>query len=449
MFNPNLMMKRRRSDSSWVLFLIGLFSQTHIQVVGSIGISELFIFLVAPFLYVTHYVIFKRENVSKALNLLVLAMIGCVIACWYNGTLLASALRGLASPYGFFAGVVVFYILLRRDPMSFKWYLLGVTISFVICTFYFQQAVEVYKAEGAGAGGELSEKIMEGPIYWIGRLMGFVLWPIQGAYLKCPLAYSVLATCLFGIWSIVSSASGRSAALITLMSSVLILIGGKTRKSMIRVQRSFFMILIGGAILVFAFKSIYTAAAESGTLGEEAQNKLETQARGKKDMLSLLMGGRLPVFIGGYACLQNPIWGYGPWALDQKGITAEFMQKYGNEEDFQQMVAAHIYGQKMGVSRLTLLPAHSAIIGWWLWYGILGLPIWIYAIYLFYDVVRNRLTAVPEFFGFFATMLPAYLWNIFFSPFGGRLGWAFLLTMILLNRMIDERQKRYALVTLH
>ena len=57
MFNPNLMMERRSSYASWVLFLIGLFSQTHIQVVGSIGISELIIFLVAPFLYVTHYVI--------------------------------------------------------------------------------------------------------------------------------------------------------------------------------------------------------------------------------------------------------------------------------------------------------------------------------------------------------------------------------------------------------
>lgn len=429
-------------SASWLMFLIGLFSQTHIHVVGSIGISELIVFLIAPFVYVTHYATFRRENVSKTLNLLLLAMVGCLVSSWYNGTYFASAIRGFASPYGFFAGVVVIYVLLRRNPMSFKWFLLGVAISFVICTFYFQQEFEVYKAEGAGAGGELSEKIMEGPIYWIGRLMGFVMWPIRGMYLKCPQAYSVLATLAFGVWSIVSSVSGRSAALITLMSSVLIMIGGKTRQSMARVQRSFFLLLIGGVVLVFAFKSIYSAAAGSGALGETARTKLEAQTKGKKDMLSLVMGGRLPVFIGGYACLQNPIWGYGPWAIDEEGITSEFMRKYGNAEDYEQMVAGEEYFRRMGITIRRLLPGHSAIIGWWLWYGILGLPIWIYILYLIYDTVRNRLVAVPAFFGLFATMLPDCLWNMFFSPFAGRLNWAFIIAMILVNRNLAERQKQ-------
>lgn len=429
-------------NASWLLFLIGLFSQTHIHVVGSIGISELIVFLIAPFVYATHYAIFKQEKVSMVLNLLLLAMIGCLISSWYNGTYFASAIRGFASPYGFFAGVVVFYVLLRRNPRSFKWFLLGVAISFVICTFYFQQAVEVYKAEGTGAGGELSEKIMEGPIYWIGRLMGFVMWPIRGMYLKCPQTYSVLATLAFGVWSIVSSVSGRSAAMITLMSSALIMIGGKTRQSIARIQRSFFFLLIGCWMLIFAFKSVYTYAASSGALGETAQNKLEAQTKGKKDMLSLVMGGRLPVFIGGYACLQKPILGYGPWAIDEEGITGEFMRKYGNAEDYEQMIAGEEYFWRMGITIRRLLPAHSAIIGWWLWYGILGLPIWIYILYLIYDTFRNRLATFPEFFGLFATMLPDCLWNMFFSPFAGRLNWAFIITMIVLNRMLAERQKR-------
>ena len=80
--------------------------------------------------------------------------------------------------------------------------------------------------------------------------------------------------------------------------------------------------------------------------------------------------------------------------------------------------------------------------GWWLWYGILGLPIWIYILYLIYDTVRNRLAAVPGLFGLFATMLPDCLWNMFFSPFAGRLNWAFILAMILLNRNLAERQKQ-------
>lgn len=433
-------------SQSFLLFLIGLFSQTQIQVVGSIGISELVIFLIAPVIWVREYGVFRREKVTTVLNLLLLAMVGCVISCLANKTPLPAALRGFAAPYGFFAGVVVFYVILRRSPMSFKWYLLGVAISFVVCTFYFQQAVEVSMAERAGYG-DSAEKIMEGSIYWIGRLSGFIMWPIQGMYLQCPYLYSVLATFIFGVWAMISSASGRSAALIALVSSAVILIGGKTHRSMMRVQKWFILLLIGGATLVFIFKSVYTVAAGSGALGEKAQAKLEAQTRGGKDMLSLLMGGRLPVFIGAYACIKNPIWGYGPWAVDKDGITDDFLRRYGNAADYEQFVQEDVYYQKLGMARQHLLSGHSAIIGWWLWYGILGLPVWVYVLRLMYDTVRFRIATVPEFFGFFATMLPTYLWGMFFSPFGGRMAWAFVVSMLLLNRMIDEQNKQTAITS--
>ena len=218
------------NKSAFIMFLLGLFSQTQIRVIGSIGISELVIFVLAPFIFFKFWVVFKREKVSWTLNLLVLAMIGCVISSWVNHTPFPSAIRGFAAPYGFWAGVVVLYTILRRAPMSFKWYLLGSAISFVLCTFFFQQAVESNIAEGV-VQGTSAERIMEGPIYWIGRLSGFVMWPIQGAYLQTPLFYSVVASFVFGAWSMLTSASGRSAALIAIASSILILIGGKTKKT--------------------------------------------------------------------------------------------------------------------------------------------------------------------------------------------------------------------------
>ena len=93
---------------SLMMFLIGLFSQTQIRVVGSIGISELVVFLVAPIMYIGSYAVLRREKVTTILNLLLLAMFGCVISCWANATPFAAAMRGFAAPYGFFAGVVVF-----------------------------------------------------------------------------------------------------------------------------------------------------------------------------------------------------------------------------------------------------------------------------------------------------------------------------------------------------
>ena len=112
-------------------------------------------------------------------------------------------------------------------------------------------------------------------------------------------------------------------------------------------------------------------------------------------------------------------------------------------EDYELMLQSEADRARSGIRRYRLLPAHSAIIGWWLWYGILALPIWIYILYLMYDTIRRHITAVPAFFGFFATMLPSYLWGIFFSPFGGRMPWAFLITMLLINRMMDQHQKAF------
>ena len=425
---------------SLLLFLIGLFSQTQIRIVGSIGISEFFIFLMAPMVLIGSYGILKREKITPILNLLFLAMVGCAISCLANKTPILAVLRGFAAPYGFFASIVVFYVILRRSPLSFKWYLLGVSISFVVCTFYFQQAVETTMADSAGYG-DSAEKIMEGPIYWIGRLGGFVMWPIQGMYLQCPLLYSVIASFIFGAWSMLTSASGRSAALLAVASSVFILIGQKSRHSMANIQRYFFPLILGGVFFVFLFKTVYTKAAGSGVLGESAQTKLESQTRGKTDMLSILMGGRIQVFIGGYACFKRPFLGYGPWAIDDEDITDEFMRKYGNAEDYEQMLKTRGDYARLGFVRHHLLPAHSAIIGWWLWYGILGLPVWFYVLYLMYDTVRHRISSVPAFFGLFATMLPSNIWGLFFSPFGSRMAWAFFVTMLLINRMIDDQQK--------
>lgn len=426
---------------SILLFLIGLFSQTQIRVVGSIGISELVIFLVAPMILIGSYGVLRREKVTPVLNLLFLAMVGCAISCFVNKTPLPAALRGFAAPYGFFSCVVVFYVILRRSPMSFKWYLLGVAISLVVCTFYFQQAVESTMADSAGYG-DSAEKIMEGPIYWIGRLGGFVMWPIQGMYLQCPLPYSIIASFVFGAWSMLTSASGRSAALLAVASSFFILIGRKSRHSIANIQKYFFPLILGGIVFLFLFKAVYTHAASGGALGDEARAKLEGQTRGKTDMLSIVMGGRIQVFIGGYACLKRPVLGYGPWALDTEGIYDEFMRKYGNAEDYEMMLKARADDARFGVSRgYHLIPGHSAIIGWWLWYGILGLFVWFYILYIMYDTIRHRIAAVPAFFGFFATMLPANIWGLVFSPFGSRMAWAFFVTMLLVNRMLDDQQK--------
>ncbi len=430
-------MVNRNNGCAWTMFLMGLFSQTQVRIIGSIGISELILFAVAPFVFVLNYATFKRDGILLALRLLSLAMVGCVISSWYNETAFPAVARGLASPYGFWACLVVFYVLLRKSPMSFKWYLLGAAFSFILCTFYFQQAYEVTAAEGFGYGAD-AEGIMSGPIYWIGRLGGFIIWPIQSFYLQCPIWFSASAVFLFGSWSLLTSASGRSAALVAMASAMMIILGGKSRIRMIKISKNLFPFLIVSCIFVFCFKTAYSHMAINGHLGEEARVKYERQTQGKDDLVSILMGGRGLVFIGLFACAKNPIIGYGPWARDKYGIIREFMAKYGTSDDYETVLKIEQYNSKMGRFGTRLIPGHSAIVAWWLWYGILGLPIWLYIIYLIYDLLRYRIATFPELFGYFACVLPSQLWAMFFSPFGARMPWAFFVTMLLVNRAINK-----------
>lgn len=415
------------------LFFAGLFSQLHVSLVGSIAISELVMFLIAPILFFQNYTILRRDNVVTFLNLTFLAIIGCMIASVANQTAIPLVLRGIAAPYGLWSSVIVLYILLRRNPKDFKWYLLGAYISFVLCTFIFQGAYE--RSTFEGRADTVADGIMSGSIYWIGRLNGFVLWPIQGLYMYCPSAYAIIAPFAFAIWALLSTESGRSSALMALIPSFAFAYVRKSAKRMLALQKHVGIILLVLVTTVFVFKSAYTFTASRGMLGEKAQIKYEKQVKGKKDILSILMGGRAEVFMGLYACAHSPIVGYGPWAVDRYGLTSEFFQKYGSEEAYKEFIISEASLEERG--RVMLLQAHSAIVGWWLWYGILGLPVWFYAVYLICSIVRHHLSSTPWLFGYIVCALPSSAWNMFFSPFGNRLGWAFFFAMMLLIRAMS------------
>lgn len=421
---------------SFILFAIGLFSQTQVRIVGSIAISELVIDLLMPFLLPKGMRSFRREKVIKAFGLCFLAIVGNVVASILNHTPFPSAIRGFATWYTLFCCLVFFYYVLRLSPLSFKWFLLGSAISFVVCIFVFQQGVEIAIAEQSGAyGRNIADQITKGPIFWISRISGFVFWPIQGCYLQTPFLYSFLVPLAFSLFSILTTASGRSTALTTLLSLFLIAVGRKSQSSMKSIQRHFPLILLSLLALGGAAKFAYTNLASGGMLGEAAQNKYEQQTKGKSGALAILMGGRLQCFVGAYAALKNPIVGYGPWPIDKDNLYGQFLQKYGNAEDYEDFTEKYVYYSREG--REFLIPAHSCLFGSWVDSGIFGGIFWMYVIYLIYDCIRRRISAVPEYFGFFAIALPGMMWGILFSPIGYRIFWGFQIAMLLVARAVS------------
>lgn len=422
--------------SSLLLFLIGTFSMTQIRVVGSIGISELPIFILAPFIFFIDYRTLRHDGFLPMIWLALLACVGCCVSSFCNQTPLPSFLRGFASPYSIFAIIVILHRVLRKNLIGLKWFFLGVCVSWVMSTFVFHSAVEEVAAERLGGG---VEGIMESTIFLISRLNGFLMAPIAGWYLQTPLLYSVFTPVLWAGYCLFSTASGRSAALGALGTLAIVLIGQKRRSQMERLRKHFVPFLFFAIALGLAFKGFYQVAATNGWLGEQAQTKYEQQSKGGRGILALLMGGRGETFVGLFACLDRPLVGHGPWALDTNDYYVDYLVKYGQPEDYDQYVQTMLYFQRMGLSsRVWLIPAHSHIVGFWLWYGIFGLVFWVYVLKLIYDWFRNSSSAIPQWYGYFAVSIPPFLWGIFFSPFGSRVQTVAIIVCLLMARAVQR-----------
>lgn len=431
---------RKTNSVALALFLLGTFSMTQIRLIGNIGISEVFVFVVAPYWWIRDRMTLRRDRFGFIILLSLLTCLSCCVSSYLNGTPFPFVIRGIASPYAVFAWTVVLHRLLVKDLTAFRWLLVGAALTLIINTFVFQTG---QRADGSinGEFGNAVEITMNNPLYWVSRLTPWITLPARGWYFTTPLSVSFLSALLLAVYTLVSSESGRSASAVMLAASFLLLIGGKSRKSMLRLKKTFLLVVISAVVVMGGFKKIYQALALNGTLGEKALKKYEVQTRMGSDVLSLLMGGRAEFFIGLFAALDKPLFGHGPWAVDTKRYVGDYLAKYGDADDYRIFVKNEdnmIMGSRGGM----LLPTHSHLVGFWVWYGLIGLLLWVYVLYLCMKLFCRYLDAIPQWYGFFCLTVPASLWHIFFSPFGNRMLESLLIVTILLARAVSENKLR-------
>ena len=413
---------------------------TQVRVVGNIGISEIFVSLAAPFLFLTDYQRLRRDGFLPAIWLSLLTCCSCVVSSYVNNTPAKYFLRGIATPYVITAWLITLYHLLRDNLGGYKWLFVGYTLTFFLNIFAFQTGVDDYGTIN-GVSDNAVDAVVGNPLFWVSRIGGIVRLPIQGWYLQTPLCYSIIAPFCLAVFALFSSVSGRSAAICVLGAGFLIMGCRKSVAAMRKLQKHIVLLFIVCGMVLIVVKNIYSYLAVNGVLGEDAYEKYERQTRGRKDILTLLMGGRSEFFIGLIAGIKCPIWGHGPWAVDKDGYTERFLAQYGNSEDYYKYIEAKQRAARSGIylSR-ALLPTHSHLIGYWVWYGLIGFIFWLYVLYLYYKLFRTSISAVPQWFGFFALAIPTSLWNIFFSPVIGRCGDAMLIVFVLFARAIAERK---------
>lgn len=427
---------RRGSSTPILLFLLGLGS--YLQVVASLSLSEIFVLAAAPMLlFVGEYQKMQRTGVHKFFIFSVLVLVGCTINYFYFGSIPYYTLRRFAQVSIFVCSVPVMHWVLRREMAGIKWFLFGAAISIVLCTFIFKRSVEV-SMYGADA-----QAIANGQIYWIQRLSGLIRLPATGWYLQTPLMYSIIAPMGFAVACALLSASGRSAALGAMAFSALVFFGGKTVSRMRKMRKMFWGLFFGALISIPIVTAVYGSLASNGVLGEAQQKKYMGQTHGEGGVFRLLIGGRAESVVGIYACMKNPILGFGLEGRDPHGYWEEFIEKYGSPDDVEAFYLAKEWFGKMGLSLADGgIPTHSYVGAFWTYYGMFGLFYWLYVFWVFFRYIKDDVAAVPQWYAWLACSIPAVLWDIFFSPVSSRIQIPLMVVACLITRAVRLGRQR-------
>jgi len=422
--------------SSALLFLLGLGSATKIFFFGALALSELAIFLIVPFLFLRQFKRMRREGFLTFVYMLGLIVVGMLVSAACNHTPFPYVFKQFAVFYGFFSYYLVFYNLLHDNFKGLGWFFVGVAISEIITIWAFNLTTEV----SSGGYGILSkveaEQVINGPLFWIGRIRRLGELPMFMEYLKTPLVYSLSFPLLFVGFALAVSISGRAQSMCVLVGWAMILLGRKSRKSMRMIGRHTIAFLIVGMMVLIGYKYTYSYAARSGLLSSDAQTKYEHQTEQGTGALAMLMSGRTEFFIALMAIKDRPIVGFGPGAEDNYGYTEKFLAKYGTYEDIQQYYFMWQYMMYHGIR--PMIPTHSHLMAGWVWCGLPGVIFFVWMLFVLYKHVKCYLGAIPQWFGYFALTIPSMVWSIFFNPVGVKWNIGLLMACIYFARAVGR-----------
>jgi len=410
---------------NWLVFLLGLGAITEIRVIGSIGLSELACYFLAPFLFWAHFALFKRLRFGLFFSLLALWGFSAVLADYVAQTYVLDRWKGVAPIYSIFAVTVCATVLLSDDIKRVRWFLVGAFLSALIASFVFTPAAVVESAAKSG-GGATSDSAFNYSAWYYGTIGAVFVLPVQLAYPVLPLWVSMGLVAAGAIMQLLLG--GRGAFLVALVALAFLWFGRQARQRSYRPRRMPVIMLTVVLLIVGVLaKGVYEYAVSGGYMGDQELAKYETQTKTGSSAWSLLLRGRGETFAGFFAAFDKPILGHGSKAWDTAGYYQAFVEKYGDKEDVRQLVEAYSRG-------IILIPAHSHIVAAWLWHGAGGLLFWLYVLWLLYKTASLWMWHVPELIGWFALIIPSMFWNVLFSPLGSRVSVAVALTCFLLSR---------------
>ena len=429
-------MRSNNSTSTIWLFLLGVFAETKVYFFGCLAISEMIVFIIAPIIFLIDYKILVRDKFIGFCWMVFGLMGALFLSSYCNNTAMPFIIKSFAVMYAVFAYFVVFHRFLRGNFKALGWFFVGAFISSIITIFALNPTAVVSEAGYGYVGNTDVDAVVSGPLFWTSRLRALLNVLVCGFYYAMPISLSVALPLSSVVITIATTISGRASSIAFILTSVIIAVGRKSRRAMYGISKHLWIFLFSVVVVLFLVKQMYQYAASKGMMGDAARSKYEAQTRKGSGMLSLLMSGRTEFFVSFRAVFSKPILGYGPWAEDTEGFWLMFVKRYGDETDIVRVENAMLVAQKQG-SRI-LIPSHSHIMGAWLHYGLFGFIFYCWILFLIYRHFKSYMGAIPQWYGFFAAMVPYYMWNIFFSAFGSRWMFALLMTCLFYARAVGQ-----------
>jgi hypothetical protein len=408
------------------LFALGILSSVVVHLIGDIFVAEILIIVALPLLLAHSAQRLAIPRLKRLFALLGAWLFAQILSDAYNHTVLADRLRGMAL-IGFFAIEIAFFaICLGTNEQRKAIYLTAYALGSLALT-RFQPNVAAIEVQSTADWWK-----------WSYAFGATILAALISSFLLSK-RREVLAILLLLVVSAVDLLMNfRSAFLMLLVTIVLVFpiipeqIGRfrllPRKKNLFRFAIVAILAITGG----WSANQLLHLVTRSGLIGEEAQQKNESQAQAG----NLLLGGRPEVFIGLQAAMDSPILGHGSWARDMKYLEMQhdMLQEYGIEHDLKDS-EANTHG---------LIPTHSHIVGAWAFAGFLGVLFWVY---LFWLVVRAIVVAVvhpPALAPVYVWLLVGYTWNILFSPFGSTSRIIEAFTIVVIVDLLDQIPTRTA-----
>lgn len=401
-------------------FIIGLLSAFCVRLLGIITIGELLIILYVIFRFLKTK--FAIKNYDKLLKWWLISFLSALAFSGINAVSMNFYFKGVVTILLLYFSFQFFAALFSTgNRYSIVAFIAGYCISNVLVNFYFLSYSDLVIGERTLSVEEFQEEMFAYIYFPITYLLNALLFERhKGKLILLNLAISIFF--LFG--------GSRNSFVVLILSDVFILFNYiYSDKVSVVSNKIILKLLLFIAICTVLSSEGYSYLASNGYLGEGAQHKYEIQSASKGGIAS-----SRSYFIRGLITIaHHPLGAIGFQQIPDDNI--EIRQQY-----------AKVSNTDMRYDDPNCA-AHSSMLDWWIYFGILTFPFWIFIIKQCIRACKVALLSKNMYTALALVCSFKIIWNALFSPFGDRIMWGFQIVVVLYY-LYETNNRQYGKTTI-